>query len=100
MRRGKEETCTSLVLTALVARDDFTSELMLRVALPQLNVNQISATLFHLRRRRAVDVVIEPDGVGWWYATPETDNRAMRYDLRTPESKPRTRKKGYKRKKP
>lgn len=58
--------------------------------------NRINAALHHLRKRRVVDVVIEPDifggtrGTGWWYALPAVeDTRSMRQELRTPEDRPR-----------
>lgn len=44
-----------------------------------------------LRKYNAADVVIEADGTGWWFATPETDQRLWLRDFRTPEAKPRRR---------
>jgi hypothetical protein len=34
--------------------------------------------LFHLRKHRVIDVVVEPDGTGWWYALPESDDDRLR----------------------
>lgn len=42
------------------------------------NYNQATAALFKLREYQAVDVVINGDGTGWWFATPETDLRGRR----------------------
>lgn len=56
--------------------------------------NRINAALHHLRKARVVDVVIEPDGTGWWYALPpQEDVRSMRQEVRTPEDRPRARRK-------
>jgi hypothetical protein len=49
------------------------------------NFNQVSAALFSLRKFQAVDVVIENDGVGWWFATPETDLRSRHVQERRVE---------------
>ena len=99
MRRAKEPTATALVLAALRAADDFMSQRMLHAALPGVTRDQISAALSHLRKRHAVGVVIEPDGVGWWFALPpEEDDRSRTVDLRAPETRPRRprRSKGHK----
>jgi hypothetical protein len=97
VRTPKEPTATTLVLTALRAVDDFMDRRMLRVALPGVKHDQIGAALIHLRKHHAVDVVIEHDGVGWWYAAaPANDNRSRVVDLRTPETRPRH----YRRQKP
>ena len=56
--------------------------------------NRINAALHHLRKARVVDVVIEPDGTGWWYALPpQEDERSLRHELRTPEDRPRKQRK-------
>jgi hypothetical protein len=52
------------------------------------NVNQVTAALFHLRKQRVVDVVVETDGTGWWFLTGE-DRRTYTVEERTPEGKPR-----------
>ena len=70
-----EPTFTALVLEALTGRDDFMNAEMLRQT-TGANANQISATLHHLYKRRAIDCIIEPTGVAWWYATPWSDNRS------------------------
>lgn len=39
--------------------------------------NRITASLHNLRRYRVVDVVVEADGTGWWFALPpESDQRS------------------------
>lgn len=74
MTRNKETTWTTLVLETLIGRDDFMTYEMLREATGG-NQNQIAAACHHLRNRRAIDCIIQPEGVAWWYATPDTDNR-------------------------
>lgn len=49
------------------------------------NLNQVWAALVHLRKHQAVDVVIEADGTGWWFATPHLDQRTKRVDERIVE---------------
>lgn len=74
MRRLTEPSCAGLVLEALIANDDFTNATMLQ-KLTGLSRDRICAAVAHLRKYRAVDVIIQPDGVGWWFATPSTDTR-------------------------
>lgn len=88
--KRKEPTWTSLVLELLEARDDFLTYEAIRAATGGSR-DQISAACIHLRRRRAIDCIVEPDGVAWWFATPETDNRSTHVDFRAPEAKPRKR---------
>lgn len=57
-------------------------------ALPDCNINQVSAALHHLRSRHAADVVIQK-GIGYWFGTFEYDNRSATVDFREPEKKPR-----------
>lgn len=94
MKRGAQPTWTALTLEYLRQRDDF-------ARLPEIaaatggTVNQIGAALWHLRARRCVDVIVQPDGVGWWSAMPpESDNRSRHLDERVLETKPRKRRKG------
>ena len=47
--------------------------------------SQITAALFNLRKFQAVDVVIETDGTGWWFATPERDLRHHQQETRRVE---------------
>ncbi len=90
MRRAKEPTATTLVLTALRVADDFMNQRMLRIALPGVKRDQIGAALVHLRSHHAVGVVVEPDGGGWWFALPpQDDDRSRVMDLRAPELRPR-----------
>lgn len=88
----KVPTHTSVVLAYLRATDDFLTLRMINAGLDRSNINQISAALFHLRTARAADVIIDPDGVGWWYALPpEEDSRSRKVMERTPEAAPRRR---------
>jgi hypothetical protein len=58
------------------------------------SIGQVHAALHHLRKFRAVDVVVENDGRGWWYALPkENDLRERIYEERIPEDKPRKQRK-------
>lgn len=92
-RKHKEPTTTSLVVESLKRADDFMTYEMLMEATGR-NHNQVSAACFHLRKHKVIDVVVNPDGKGWWYVLPETeDKRIRRVDERTPETKPRNRRK-------
>ena len=91
MRPGKEPCSTKLVLDALRGCDDFLNYRMLE-KITDRSVNQVSAACFHLRKRHAIDCIIEPDGVAWWYALPpESDDRSVIRTERTPEVNPRKR---------
>jgi hypothetical protein len=70
-----------LVLELLVARDDFLSTRGVAGEL-RLTYNQALAALTHLRNHRAVDCVVQPDGVAWWFATPGYDDRLRTIDER------------------
>ena len=89
-RRGrKEPTCTSLVESYLRGLDDFADQAMIRAA-TRCTMNQVSAALFELRKYRVADVVIEPNGSGWWYARPATEDQRYRVVAeRIPEVEPR-----------
>jgi hypothetical protein len=92
----KEPTATSEVLRVLRETDDFMD--MPEVArLARKSMKNVGTALWWLRRIGAVDVVVNADGKGWWYARPsEEDQRSRHLDERTPESRPRApkRKKG------
>ena len=89
MRAQKEPTSTALVEEALRASDDFMSVDML-VAATGRSRNQVGAACHHLRRFLVVDVVVNPDGRGWWFAMPhDGDTRSRVVEERTPESRPR-----------
>ena len=91
MRPGKEPTWTHLVEQALRGCDDFLNYRMLD-KITGGNTNQVSAACFHLRKRHAIDCVIENNGVAWWYALPpENDDRTIIRTERTPEVNPRKR---------
>lgn len=81
-KTAKKPTVTGLVIEVLtgpgvdfVERDDL-FERVRRLA-PGINIGRqhLHAALFHLRKHRCVDVVIENDGRGWWYSTVEWDDR-------------------------
>lgn len=89
MKKFKRPACTHLVLESLRTSDDFMNQGQL-AATTGCNKNQVSAALHMLRRVRAVDVVVNPDGTGWWFALPpESDKRCRHLEEITPESKPR-----------
>lgn len=87
--RDKRPTYTHLVLEALVHWPSDFATLRQLVQATGATVNQVPAALHHLRKRRAVDVVIESSGDGFWYATPEDDDRTRHLEERTPEERPR-----------
>lgn len=83
--RDRHPTHTCLVLEALVGwPQDFASIRDLMAATGS-SYSQISAALFHLRNKHAVEVVIEHDGQAWWFATPGDDERTRVVDERVPE---------------
>ena len=93
MTISKPPTTTCLVIEALRAADDFCNRQMLMVATGR-NSHQVDAATHHLRKRHAVDCVVEPDGSAWWYALPSAaDDRSYHVDERTVETAPRRRKK-------
>lgn len=69
----KELTHTFKVEEALRAADDFLTAAMI-VKATKLKPNQVSAALHNLRRYRVVDVVVQPNGVGWWFTLPPEDD--------------------------
>ena len=89
MRGRAEPTWTHLVEEVLRGCDDFMDSSMLMKATGGSR-NQISAACHSLRAHRVVDVVINADGHGWWFARPkEEDNRLFKQVERVPEAKPR-----------
>lgn len=96
--KQKEATTTFLVEKELRSADDFMSTAML-IRATNRNANQISAALHHLRNKGVVDVVVQPDGRGWWFALSAfEDKRTKTYEERTMESKPRRRRAAVKKK--
>ncbi len=95
----KQMTYTYLVLECLKERNDYVTydELYdyVRETRSEVVLSHISAACFHLKEHKAIDFVIDGDGRVFWYFTPESDDRSRTVDERTPESKPRKRKKGY-----
>lgn len=76
--RPKKQTVISLVLAALRESDDFMNQQALREKLPNVSRNAISAALYSLRKYRAIDVVVEVDGTGFWFALPEISDQRQR----------------------
>ena len=75
----KEQTCVGLVEEVLRKQDDFLTGCMLQ-QMTGLASNQISAALCSLRKYGVIDVVIQADGIGWWYALPPLyDQRQLTY---------------------
>lgn len=74
---ARDVTHTAKVIEALREVDDFLpiSSLTVRTG---LKMNQVSAALHNLRRHKAVDVVVDPDGRGWWFARPKEDDTRIR----------------------
>lgn len=92
MKAQKEPTTTTLVTEVLRQADDFMSIEMIMIATGR-NRNNVNAACHHLRKHCVVDVVIAPNGVGWWFALPPADDdRSRTVEERTPESKKRNRK--------
>lgn len=86
-RRLRQTTATHLVFELLKA-DPYLTARAICTRLPQCSMNQILAALSHMRAYRAV--AFETDaGEAYWYATPETDQRTCPREERTPEDKPR-----------
>lgn len=81
----KKPTWTYLALKQLEAQpDNFMTTAQLRSS-TGANCGQMSAALIHLRKRHAIDCVIEPDGVAWWFATTQYDDRCKCFDARVIE---------------
>lgn len=85
-RADQVPTWTCKTAAALAAQDDFMSMEQLRAA-TGASVCQMSATLHHLSKRRAVESVRGGDGKLWWFATPETDDRMRPVEQRVVEPK-------------
>lgn len=69
MRKITQPTTTSLVLEALRTTQEFMSLDMLRQVTGRFKPGDVRAALLGLRKYHAVDVVVEKDGTGWWFAT-------------------------------
>jgi hypothetical protein len=88
-KADRQPSKTLLVLQALKQADDFvTAKQLGELLATKVNGNQLSAALFHLKNRHAVDCM-ESDGKLWWFTTPETDDRTKTVDERVVEDKPR-----------
>lgn len=90
-KADREPSKVSIVLRTLIEADDFITAAQLIVKLHgRVNVNQISASLHHLRNRHAASCM-ESDGKLWWYSTPDLDDRSKKVDERVVEVDPRRR---------
>lgn len=87
------KTWTSLVTEKLRDTDDFMNYAQLMAATGG-TCTQISAACHHLRKCRVVDVIVEKDGVGWWYALPPEEDQRQHVTNHIAPSK-RNRKNGY-----
>lgn len=97
MARFTVTSTTTLVLEALRAQDDFMNYTMLREKTRE-PFNRVSAACHHLRRVRAIDCIIDPEGVAWWYVLPpEEDQRTCVRSEHAPYSKHRWKRKETKR---
>lgn len=92
--RIKKTTATTLVVEVLRQRDDFMSRRMLEMALEgRADKHQIASALLWLRDKRAIDCIVEPDGVAWWFALPpEMDQRMRVHDEMAIHDRPGARK--------
>ena len=81
---SKEPTFTHLVLEQLRVADDFVTVRQLMSAIPELNYNRASASLAHLYKGHAIDMIVS-DGNTYWYATPELDDRTKRLEEKVRE---------------
>jgi len=87
----RQSTTTSIVLEWLRARDDFATRTLI-VHHTKCQADAVNAALHWLRKCRAVDVIVEPDGRGWWYAMPEEcDTRIRVHKERVVEEKRKSR---------
>ena len=83
-KADRKPTCVSLVYAHLVAADDFCDmQTLIKVSGYSKHVTEVA--IQHLVMHKAVDSVKGGDGKLWWFATPDTDNRACHVDLRVPE---------------
>ena len=92
MAKFKEPTRTSIVLRALRDADDFRSVMQLRDA-TGLDIHNVWSAVMHLKKFKAIDVEIDKHGTSYWYARPTCeDTRHCVHDERTPEVRPRRKK--------
>lgn len=82
-RPPPKPTWTHLVFEYLRVSDDFVTTAQIKAAVNG-NFNQIGAALSHLHKRKAVDFMVA-EGVTYWFATPDTDNRSKQVEERVPE---------------
>lgn len=81
MRKIRQPTTTRLVLEQLCAApNDFMSLRMLMEATGR-DYGAVHAALFNLRNYGAVDVVVNADGTGWWFATGNDQRKRVAYEI-------------------
>lgn len=74
----KRTTTTTKILDALHAPGiDFLDVRML-VEITGESSNRVTAALHWLRKVRSVDVVVNADGTGWWFALPPDEDARIR----------------------
>lgn len=72
--KHRREPFTAIVFRELCGIEDFLTVAQVAER-TKLSVNAVRSALSNLRHYSAVDVVIEPNGVGYWFATPDYDKR-------------------------
>lgn len=92
----KQPTYTTLIEEFLRNTEDLTTYGQILHHVQSINhnacMNQISAACSHLKRHGVIDFIVETDGTVWWYAlSKDNDDRSRVIDERTPETKPRNR---------
>jgi hypothetical protein len=84
MPKLKETSTVCLVTEALRTADDFMSRRMIEFGTGRAS-NAISGALHHLHKTHVVDVVVDENGTGWWFALPAyMDQRKHRQDEHAP----------------
>jgi len=93
----KRPTYTSIVYDYMVGLDDFcTASQIIRET--GLDINHVSACIYHLKKYRAIQGM-SVEGTVFWFATPEDDTRSHLMLEKAPETRPRKPRKPHKRKK-
>lgn len=88
--KAKEPTFISRVERTLNEADDFLTVHRI-ISLSGLTHNRVTASLHHLYKSGAVAFIEGDGGVSYWYATPDTDKRQIKHEVRRHEE-PGTRK--------
>ena len=84
MTKITETSTVALVTEALRKADDFMSRRMIEHATGRSS-NAVAGALHWLHRSHVVDVVVDENGTGWWFALPpEMDSRSCTHDEHAP----------------